>query len=130
MNKMFYIVLFFFSISMSYAERLYPLQSVKQEAQFAHLLKDLRCLVCQNQNLADSNADIAKDLKQEVYQLVIAGKTDQEIIGYLTARYGEFILFNPPLTWVTLILWLGPFIFLLVGFIIFFHYSRRISQNR
>ncbi len=106
-------------LSLAHANGIYPLDSAKKEAQFNHLLKDLRCLVCQNQDLADSNAELAKDLRQQVYQLVRDGKTDTEIRDYLTSRYGDFILFNPPVKAVTLLLWFGPFLFLVLGFIIF-----------
>ncbi len=101
------------------ANTLYPLDTAKQEAQFNHLLRELRCLVCQNQDLADSNAGLAKDLRDEVYQLVKTGKSDKEITEFLTARYGDFILFNPPLKGVTALLWFGPAFFLILGLIIF-----------
>ncbi len=101
------------------ANSSYPLETPKQEAQFNHLLKDLRCLVCQNQDLADSNAQLAKDLRQQVYQLVKDGKSDTEVRDYLTYRYGDFILFNPPVKTVTYLLWFGPFLFLFLGVIIF-----------
>jgi cytochrome c-type biogenesis protein CcmH len=105
--------------SPTFANSVYPLESAKKEAQFNHLLKDLRCLVCQNQDLADSNAELAKDLRLQVYQLVKDGKSDNEISDYLTSRYGDFILFKPPVKTVTLLLWFGPFLFLLSGFFIF-----------
>jgi cytochrome c-type biogenesis protein CcmH len=101
------------------ASSLYPLDTTKQEAQFNHLLRELRCLVCQNQDLSDSNAPLAKDLRQEVHNLVKEGKADSEIVGYLTARYGDFILFKPPVKAVTALLWFGPVFFLLLGLIIF-----------
>ncbi|CAM2791754.1 cytochrome c-type biogenesis protein CcmH [Legionella steigerwaltii] len=103
----------------TWANSTYPLDSAQKEAQFNHLLKDLRCLVCQNQDLADSNAELAKDLRAQVYQMVKAGKSDTEISDYLTARYGDFILFNPPVKAVTFLLWFGPVLFLLLGFVIF-----------
>ncbi|HHF7367085.1 TPA: cytochrome c-type biogenesis protein [Legionella bozemanae] len=102
-----------------WANSTYPLDSAQKEAQFNHLLKDLRCLVCQNQDLADSNAELAKDLRNQVYQMVKEGKSDSEISDYLIARYGDFILFNPPVKAVTLLLWFGPILFLLLGFVIF-----------
>ncbi|MDR3501527.1 MAG: cytochrome c-type biogenesis protein CcmH [Legionella sp.] len=102
-----------------WANGMYPLDSAKKEAQFNHLLKDLRCLVCQNQDLADSNADLAKDLKGRVYQLVKEGKSDSEITDYLSARYGDFILFKPPVKAITYLLWFGPAFFLILGFLIF-----------
>ncbi|QBR85326.1 cytochrome c-type biogenesis protein CcmH [Legionella israelensis] len=116
-----FLLLFFlfFKTQVGYTNDLYPLDSAQKEAQFHHLLKDLRCLVCQNQDLADSNADLAKDLRQQVYEMVKKGKTDSEITGYLTERYGDFILFKPPVKPVTAILWFGPLIFLLSGFLIF-----------
>lgn len=117
--KAFLIFSLFFLTLTAQASSFYPLDSEKKEAQFQHLLKDLRCLVCQNQDLADSNAELAKDLRQQVYELVRDGKSDTEINDYLTARYGDFILFKPPFKAATLILWLGPFLFLLLGIIIF-----------
>ncbi|KTD30840.1 cytochrome c-type biogenesis protein CcmH [Legionella moravica] len=102
-----------------FANSVYPLDSARKEAQFNHLLKDLRCLVCQNQDLADSNAELAKDLRLQVYEMVKEGKSDSEITDYLTSRYGDFILFKPPVKAVTLLLWFGPFVFLLLGFLIF-----------
>lgn len=104
---------------LSHANSMYPLSSIKQEAQFNHLLKELRCLVCQNQDLADSNAQLAKDLRLQVYQLVQDGKSDTEIYNYLTSRYGDFILFKPPVKAVTWLLWFGPFVFLMLGVFIF-----------
>lgn len=112
-------LLFLFGTVPVLASSNYPLDSAKKEAQFNHLLKDLRCLVCQNQDLADSNADLAKDLRNQVYLLVKDGKSDTEISDYLTARYGDFILFKPPVKAVTYLLWFGPALFLLLGFLIF-----------
>lgn len=110
------IILMLITIMPCCANTMYPLDTMKQEAQFNHLLKDLRCLVCQNQNLADSNASVANDLRREVYDMVRSGQTDDEIIHYLTDRYGDFILFNPPMKSITALLWFGPLLFLLVGF--------------
>jgi cytochrome c-type biogenesis protein CcmH len=113
------ILSYFLLIPLSVANTLYPFASAKQEAQFAHLLKELRCLVCQNQDLADSNAGLAKDLREQVYGLVQEGKSDGEIINYLTARYGDYILFRPPVKAVTALLWFGPGLFLLLGLVFF-----------
>ena len=112
------------------AHDLYPLDSLKKEAQFHHLLKDLRCLVCQNQDLADSHAQLAQDLRQQVYTLVQEGKSDEEVRQYLVARYGDFILFKPPVKAVTWLLWFGPLLFLLTGFIIFWNtcFKRRCHE--
>ena len=115
--RIIFLVLMLFSTA--YATSFYPLDSEKKTAQFTHLLKDLRCLVCQNQDLADSNAQLAKDLRQQVYVMVKEGKSDLEIYDYLTARYGDFILFKPPVKSITFLLWFGPFLFLSLGLCIF-----------
>lgn len=119
---MFVLRLIYFGLlipSITWANAFYPLETPQQEAQFNHLLKELRCLVCQNQDLADSNAGLAKDLRAQVYSLVKDGKSDSEITAYLTNRYGDFILFKPPIKQITYLLWFGPFIFLLLGIYIF-----------
>lgn len=113
------IVLFIVCLTSVHATELFQLDSPKQEAQFRHLLTDLRCLVCQNQDLADSNSSLANDLRQQMYEFVKEGKSDDEIIHYLTARYGDFILFKPPVKLLTSMLWFGPAIFLLLGLFIF-----------
>nr|WP_274519606.1 cytochrome c-type biogenesis protein [Legionella brunensis] len=111
------------------ANSFYPLDTAKQEAQFSYLLKELRCLVCQNQDLADSNASLAKDLREQVYNLVKEGKADSEIIDYLTARYGDFILFKPPVKPLTALLWFGPALFLCVGLFIFWRTCLKRSSH-
>ncbi len=88
-----------------------------QEQRYNTLIDELRCLVCQNQNLADSNADLAKDLRQKTYQMIKDGTPDDEIIGYMVDRYGDFVLYRPPLKLTTLFLWIGPFIILLIGMV-------------
>lgn len=97
------------------AQPQYSFDTAKQEAQFKALLHDLRCPVCQNQDLADSNAGVAVDLRQEIYQRVRANQSDEQITRYLTDRYGDFILLKPPLMLTTLVLWLGPIGLLLLG---------------
>jgi len=120
MKFLFFI---FFTHAIFAAEPLYTFASPKQTTQFQHLLYDLRCLVCQNQNLADSNAPLAKDLRREVYKLVQQGHSDQDIYNYLTQRYGDFILFNPPMKGITMLLWLGPGLFLCIGLWMFIRKS-------
>ena len=117
------LILFLFCSSII-ASSLYPFDQPKQEAQFKYLLKELRCLVCQNQDLADSNADLARSLRDEVSSLVKDGQSDQEIIAYLTKRYGDFILFKPPVKSVTALLWFGPALFLLLGLLVFWRSIR------
>lgn len=108
---------------------LYPLDSKSQKAQFTHLLKDLRCLVCQNQDLSDSNAPLAKDLRSQVYDMIKDHKSDSEIILYLTDRYGDFILFKPPLKPITYFLWLSPLLFLFMGMAIFLRTCMRSKRD-
>lgn len=98
-----------------YASERYPFDSEEKKAQFNGLIKELRCVVCQNQNLADSNASIANNMRQVVYEKVQQGETDDAIMRFLTDRYGNFILFRPPLTSITWLLWFAPIIFLLLG---------------
>jgi cytochrome c-type biogenesis protein CcmH len=126
--KRFFSILLFSCCFPLYANSFYPLDSAQKEAQFNHLLKDLRCLVCQNQDLADSNADLAKDLRAQVYQMVKGGKSDSEISDYLTARYGDFILFKPPVKGITLLLWFGPILFILIGLFIFLRTCFRVKR--
>ena len=89
------------------------------------LEKKLRCLVCQNQTLADSNAELAKDLRDQVVDQVSQGKSDEEVKAYLVARYGDFVLYRPPFKITTLGLWVGPFALLIVGGVIFVMVQRR-----
>lgn len=107
-------------------EEIYHFANPKQSQQFQSLLSQLRCLVCQNQDLKDSQAPLAEDLRQEVYQQVSRGFSTPKIKAYLTQRYGNFILFNPPFVPQTYALWLGPWLILILSlgalaYIIFRH---------
>ena len=97
------------------------------EKRLNNLSKELRCLVCQNETLADSQADLAEDLRREIREQMQAGKSDKEIINFLTQRYGQFILYRPQVTPTTYLLWFGPFVLLLAGLAILFRY---IKQRR
>jgi cytochrome c-type biogenesis protein CcmH len=94
------------------------------EKRLNNLSKELRCLVCQNETLADSQADLAEDLRREIREQMRAGKSDDEIINFLTQRYGQFILYRPRVTPTTYLLWFGPFILLLAGLILLFNYIK------
>ena len=94
---------------------VHDFDSPDQEQRYNKLIEELRCLVCQNQNLADSNAELAVDLRRKTYEMVKQDKTEQEIASYMVDRYGEFVLYRPPLNSNTLLLWIGPFIILLIG---------------
>jgi cytochrome c-type biogenesis protein CcmH len=88
------------------------------ETRMTRLSRELRCVVCQNEALSESPADLANAMRQEIRDLMKAGKTDQEVISFLTSRYGDFVLFRPPFKPLTYLLWVGPFLFLGLGVLI------------
>ncbi|MDP1665739.1 MAG: cytochrome c-type biogenesis protein CcmH [Methylobacter sp.] len=98
--------------------------SDQQEA-YETLTSELRCLVCQNQTIADSNAELAADLRRQVYEMLQQGKSKQDIAQFMTDRYGDFVLYNPPFKAKTGVLWIGPVVFLLIGLIVVFLFARR-----
>ena len=105
-----------------------PLSDPVFEARLRRLELGLRCLVCQNQTLADSGAGLAEDLRREVRSLALAGKSDDDIRSYLHERYGDFIFYRPPVTPETWVLWFGPFV-LLIGLACFLIWRRRRLQR-
>lgn len=92
-----------------------PFANHAQELRFQHLTRELRCPMCQNETLADSNAPIARDLRNQIFQMMRQGRSDEEIKQYLVARYSKFVLYDPPLTPGTWLLWFGPLLILLGG---------------
>jgi len=92
--------------------------SEEQEARFKDLTLELRCVVCQNQNLADSDAPLAQQLRGEIYDMLQDGKSNEEITGFMVSRYGDFVLYKPPVQANTLVLWAFPIIMLLIGAIV------------
>lgn len=99
-----------------------------EEQHFKDLIEELRCLVCQNQSLLDSDAELAHDLRAEVYDMIQAGKSDEEIIEFLVARYGDFVLYKPPVKPSTYLLWFGPFVLLILAALLLMRSIRR-QQN-
>ena len=97
---------------------------VKAE-RYEHLLEELRCLVCQNQSLADSDADLAKDLRDDVYDIIQSGRSEDEAIRFLTDRYGDFVLYRPPYKLTTFLLWTGPALILVSGLAFLWSQGRR-----
>ena len=89
--------------------------SPEHERRYHALIDELRCLVCQNQTIAESNADLASDLRREVYHMVEDGRNEDEIAGFMVARYGDFVLYRPPLRGATILLWAGPFLLAAIG---------------
>lgn len=112
--------------SFSYAEiDHHEFQSIEQEQSYQTLISELRCLVCQNQTIADSNADLAKDLRRQVYEMLQQGQSQQQIADFMTERYGDFVLYNPNFNLKTGLLWLGPALFLLMGLIAVLLFARK-----
>ena len=98
------------------------------QARFENIAKDLRCLVCQNESIADSNVELASDLRRQVREMLVAGKSDAEIFDFMTDRYGEFVRFNPPVDRKTALIWGAPFIVLLLGVVIIIRIVRGRSR--
>ncbi|MGO9424975.1 MAG: cytochrome c-type biogenesis protein CcmH [Steroidobacteraceae bacterium] len=98
------------------------------QARYEHITQDLRCLVCQNESIADSNVELASDLRRQVREMLVAGKSDDAIFAFMTDRYGEFVRFRPPLEPKTLLIWGAPFIMLLLGGAIIYRVVRQRSR--
>lgn len=98
------------------------------QTRFEDITHKLRCLVCQNESIADSNADLAGDLRREVREMLLAGRSDAAIFEFMTDRYGEFVRFNPSLTPKTLLIWGAPFVVLLLGGVIVFKVTRQRAR--
>jgi cytochrome c-type biogenesis protein CcmH len=95
------------------------------QTRFEDITKNLRCLVCQNESVADSNAQLAGDLRRQVRDMLVAGKSDDDIFKFMTDRYGDFVRFNPPLKTKTLLIWGAPFIMVVVGSFIVVRIARQ-----
>ena len=122
------IVLIFISIcfaALSIAKDAQPNEDPQIEQRMKNLTEQLRCLVCQNETLADSRADLAEDLRKQIREQMKAGKSDTEIVAFLTDRYGDFVLYKPPVKATTYLLWFGPFVFLGGGTIVLYRFVKR-----
>jgi cytochrome c-type biogenesis protein CcmH len=104
------------------------LQNPVLQARFERIAKELRCLQCQNESIADSNADLARDLRRQVREMLVAGKSDDAIFTFMTDRYGEFVRFAPPLSPKTALIWGAPFFMLLLGAAIIYRVVRQRSR--
>lgn len=100
---------------MAFAANLEQFDAAGQRERYLHLISELRCLVCQNQSLAESNAELAKDMRAIVGNMISTGAKDREIIDFMISRYGDFVHYRPPFNSGTLALWLGPFLLLLAA---------------
>ena len=106
------------------AKEAQPNEDPKIEARMKALTEQVRCLVCQNETLADSRAELAEDLRRQIREQMKAGQSDQEILAFLTQRYGDFVLYNPPIKAKTYVLWFGPFGLLLAGILALYFYLK------
>ena len=120
------VILLFASAQASARISAFEFENAEQESTYKELIHELRCLVCQNQNIADSNAELAQDMKRKTHELVKQGKTKQEISDFMVERYGNFVQYKPPVTSTTYLLWSGPFIILFIGLFILI----KIIRNR
>ncbi|NOT11443.1 MAG: cytochrome c-type biogenesis protein CcmH [Methylococcaceae bacterium] len=120
------LVLFLFTLStFCFAVDYRQLPTPEMQETYESLITELRCLVCQNQTIADSNAELADDLRRQVSEMLQQGKSKEDIVRFMTDRYGDFVLYKPPFKTKTGLLWLGPAAFLLIGLIVIFFYIRR-----
>ncbi|MDB1123330.1 cytochrome c-type biogenesis protein [Vibrio algarum] len=117
------------SFTASSAIDVFEFDNDKQEEQFKELSQTLRCPKCQNNTISDSNAELAKDLRVKVYEMTKAGKSKDEIVDYMIARYGNFVTYKPPFTVATSILWLGPLFVVLLGFSVIIFNSKKKTQK-
>jgi len=108
----------------------YEFKSAQMEADYLKLTNELRCLVCQNQNLAGSNADLAKDLRQQTYEMLMQGKSPDQIVEYMVARYGDFVSYRPQLKRNTILLWIGPFALLALVSVLVIRAMRKKQKLR
>lgn len=129
MNRWLFVLLLALATTAQARIETHAFKSAADEARYLTLTEELRCLVCQNQNLADSNAELAQDLRRQIYQMIEQGKSNEDITAYMVHRYGDFVLYRPPLRPTTLLLWTGPFAILLLGVFLLLRYIRSREHN-
>lgn len=115
MKQLMALALLLLSFAAGAVIESYQFDTPEQEQLYKTLIAELRCLVCQNQNIADSNAELAQDLRRKTHELIMAGNSKAEITAYMVQRYGDFVLYQPPIKPQTLMLWVGPFLILAIG---------------
>jgi len=126
MKGLLIIFTFLFSLStLNAAVELKQFKNAEQEQRYKNIIDELRCLVCQNQNLADSNAGLAQDLRKQVHKMILAGDDDEAIFDYMVTRYGDFVLYRPPFKATTFLLWVGPFIIFALGLFVLIRFIRQ-----
>ena len=118
-----------FGINAAYAVEEVELKSIDDEPRFNELANELRCMVCQNQSIADSNAELARDFRNQVKEKINQGESNEEIREYMIARYGDYILYRPPFNMATALLWTGPFLLVAIGVFIVLRILRRPEKQ-
>lgn len=118
-------LLFLLNPSVYAAVEVKQFNNPEQELRYKKLINEFRCVVCQNQNIADSNAELAKDLRKQVYKMIIAGKSDDAILEFMVSRYGDFVLYRPLFNTTTFLLWVGPFIIFVLGLFVLIRFIRQ-----
>ena len=132
MIRYFYVILLVASFSVSANSiEVYTFDNKEQEKVYHSLTQDLRCLVCQNQNIAESNAELAKDMRRKTYEMVKQDRSEKEISAFMVARYGDFVLYRPPFEPMTWLLWFGPLIIFIIGifFVVRFMKSQKAGAQ-
>ncbi len=130
MIKYLYVTLLLMSFNVFASSiEAYTFENKEQEKIYHSLIEDLRCLVCQNQNIAESNAELAKDMKRKTHEMVVQGKSEKEISAFMVARYGDFVLYRPPFEPMTWLLWFGPVIVFSIGLIFVVRYMKSQKEN-
>lgn len=128
LSKIILLIVLSYSVSTVAAPiETFQFDSPEKEKIFHKLSEELRCLVCQNQSVAESNADLAKDLRLEIYTMLSKGKSEDEIVSFMVDRYGDYVLYRPPFKPMTWLLWFGPIIAFFIGIIFVVRYMK--SQN-
>ena len=126
MRRLVFFLLALLACGVLFAKEAAPLaQDEAVEKRMIAITEELRCLVCQNQTIADSNAELAADLRRQTREMLKQGKSDREVIDYMTARYGDFVLYRPPLRLTTMLLWFGPALMLAIGALVLVVVVRR-----
>tara|TARA_Y100001936_G_C16069231_1_gene669408 strand:- start:774 stop:1280 length:507 start_codon:yes stop_codon:yes gene_type:complete len=130
-NKQFLLLfIILIGIPLSHAKEALPVaENPEIEKRMIALTEELRCLVCQNESLAGSRSDFAKDIRREIREQLLANKSNKDITDFLVARYGDFVLYRPPVRTNTMVLWFGPFIFLLIGSCLLYFYLKKRKKS-
>lgn len=126
MKGLIIVLTLFFSFSTLHASvEIKKFENEKQEQRYKYIIDELRCLVCQNQNISGSNAGLAQDLRKQVHKMILAGEDDEAIFDFMVTRYGDFVLYRPPFKASTFFLWVGPFLIFVLGLFVLIRFIRK-----